>query len=530
MEEDEDKEFLLDGISNGFRLIEKNSSITPVQRQNHKSAIENFNDTDALIKKEIQKGNYVFTDNKPDIVSPLGLVPKSSGGFRLIHDCSAPNGKSLNDYAPSFEKYHYQSVDDVVELAEPGYYMAKVDIKSAYRHVSIHKDSQKVTGLSWIIDGKETYLYDNKLPFGARASPTIFHRLTQSVKRMMIRRGYEGIVVYQDDFLVMGETEQKCMECWTTLIDLLHNLGFELAKDKLEAPTTCITFLGIQIDSIRMELSLPNDKLQNIQNVVNQFLNKKRATKRQLQTLAGKLNFAARVVRGGRTFLRRILDVMNKLKKSTHKVRIQGEIKEDIAWWSKYLEGFNGVVKWIKTGNVSTVVTDACGMAGGAFCNGDFVYTVWSVDCPEAADLPINYKEALMAAKAAIRWAPLYRNHVMNVFTDNQCAATIINKCTARNSVVMTTLREMFWVATQCNVSVVATYWPGEKNITADLASRLHERSNLSKFALEYERWSQSYSSGSVHFDTVSMLNHMSLKSLMFILDQVLSWRKHIWH
>ncbi|XP_041368508.1 uncharacterized protein LOC121382893 [Gigantopelta aegis] len=56
-----------------------------------------------------------------------------------------------------------------------------------------------------------------------------------------------------------------------------------------------------------------------LQQLLSDFFNKKRATKRQLQSLAGKLNFAGNVVRGGRTFLRRILDAISNMQQPHHK-------------------------------------------------------------------------------------------------------------------------------------------------------------------------------------------------------------------
>ena len=62
-------------------------------------------------------------------------------------------------------------------------------------------------------------------------------------------------------------------------------------------------FLGILIDTISQTLSLPEDKLVELHSVVKEFLQWHRASKRQLQSLAGKLNWACKVVYGGRTFL-----------------------------------------------------------------------------------------------------------------------------------------------------------------------------------------------------------------------------------
>ena len=87
---------------------------------------------------------------------------------------------------------------------------------------------------------------DSKLPFGARLSPGIFHRLTQAVRRIMARRGFDLLVVYLDDFLVMAESRDACAEALSVLIQLLRKLGFAIHWGKVVDPTTKITFLGIE--------------------------------------------------------------------------------------------------------------------------------------------------------------------------------------------------------------------------------------------------------------------------------------------
>jgi len=91
--------------------------------------------------------------------------------------------------------------------------MAKIDLKSAYRHVPFHPSNYKTTGLKWQFhdDNTFTYLYDTKLPFGAKRSPENFHCLTQSITRMMSRRGF-FVVTYLDDFLIIADTKHDLLD------------------------------------------------------------------------------------------------------------------------------------------------------------------------------------------------------------------------------------------------------------------------------------------------------------------------------
>ena len=169
-------------------------------------------------------------------------------------------------------------------------------------------------------------MYDSKLPFGARASPTIFHRLSQAIKRLMFRKGFHKIVAYQDDFLIIGESYSQCYEAWVIMLELLNRLGLQINKEKLSEPSQNVVFLGILLITISCTASLPPEKLDQIRNEVNLFLKKCRASKHQLQSIAGRLNFASQVVHRGRTFLRRILDSIVRLKRPFHKVKIQGTL------------------------------------------------------------------------------------------------------------------------------------------------------------------------------------------------------------
>lgn len=180
----------MNGIINGFDIINQDVTLNAVCVQNHRSAlkpgVKELMDT--IIREELAEGNYVITETPPIIISALGAVPKSDGGIRPIHDCSLPAEAGLNSYAPDLDHCKYQSVDDAVSLLKQGHYAAKIDLSHAYRSVPISKSSQRATGLQWTFEnGQRVVMYDTKLPFGSSASPTVFHRLSQAVRRMMAR-------------------------------------------------------------------------------------------------------------------------------------------------------------------------------------------------------------------------------------------------------------------------------------------------------------------------------------------------------
>ena len=112
---------------------------------------------------------------------------------------------------------------------------------------------------AWTFTGQvePTYFVDTRLPFGAKCSPEIFHELTQAVRRIMLSRNSCDIIAYLDDFLIVGETYNECLASMNDLVVVLRYLGFRINYNKMEMPTKSLTFLGIELHSENLTMSLP---------------------------------------------------------------------------------------------------------------------------------------------------------------------------------------------------------------------------------------------------------------------------------
>ena len=187
---------------------------------------------------------------------------------------------------------------------------------------------------------------------------------------MMANRGFHVIVVYLDDFLVIGATRSECERAYQILLALLQDLGFTISEHKLVPPTQRLTFLGVQLDTVSGTMTLPHEKLTELQAIVCSCQTKRRATKNQLQRLAGKLNWDCRVMYGGRTLLRRVLDTINSMFASA-KHKLSASFYRDISWWVNFLKVFNGTQLFLNRQPTVDVLTDACSLAEGGYFRGD---------------------------------------------------------------------------------------------------------------------------------------------------------------
>ena len=510
------------GLKFGFNIIDEKleSSTQKAEVENYKSAtcVENRGKVETQILEELAAGNYVVVNKKPKIVSALGAVYKPNGDVRIIHDYSQPEGSALNEYA-TIENIRYQSVQDALDCIGPGWYQAKIDLRWAYRVVGINPAHYTLTGFKWRFEGCRTYTYmvDTRLSFGARKSPIIFHRLTQAVRRMMQRRGYKAIVVFLDDFYCAAPTQQECQEVYSTLIFLLRKLGFHINWNKITDPTQRIVFLGVNIDTNTETLWLDPSKAEELKELLTETLKHKRATRKQLESLAGKLNWAANVILWGRLHLRTIYNTIYGLKKRHHKTQLK-HLTSDLLWWRACLQlGKNKRRIWDRR-PILHMYTDASNLAGGAFFQGDWLYRMWHVDKPGFEAAHINLKELQMIGEAVHHWARQLANHRVVIFTDNISAAFMGNKGTSRHPVAMKTLHLIGYLALKYDFHVELLYIPGKHNNVADAISRLHIRGQIHRFISLL--WEMGYAPSGFWLPY-----HMSINALNVIYPQVQRWQ-----
>ena len=218
---------------------------------------ENSGKMSSIIDRELGEGMISLVESKPVCVHALGAVPKSSGGIRHITDCSRPEGKAINYNCDSLlQEFTFKSVSDVTEMLDMGDYMCVVDIKAAYRAVPVRNDHRKYQGFSWVYEGKKCWFVDNRMCFGNRLGPMYFNFLSTFIYDILNAEGFR-VVNYLDDFIAISCDLYSCTLAQSELTKLLRFLGFYVAFDKLVSPSTCVTYLGIEIDSLTMELRLP---------------------------------------------------------------------------------------------------------------------------------------------------------------------------------------------------------------------------------------------------------------------------------
>ena len=238
-------------------------------------------------------------------VSPFGVIPKKAPGkWRLIIDLSHPAGHSVNDgIDEGIASLPYVSVDHLAETIlalGKGCLVGKCDVKSAYRNIPVHPRDAGWLGMNW--EGE--LFVDTALPFGLRSAPKIFTAVVDAFQWILTQAGVQLIFHYIDDFAVVGRTERECARDMEKVNSMATVLGLPMEPSKTVGPANRMTFLGVEIDTCDMELRLPEEKLEELKRVLVPWLGRKHCVKRDLESLAGKLQQACKVVWPGRCFMR----------------------------------------------------------------------------------------------------------------------------------------------------------------------------------------------------------------------------------
>ena len=222
------------------------------------------------IAKEINLGRMAGPFLEPPLPNlqchPVGVVPKKhSAEWRTIYHLSYPEGDSINDGIPK-DPYSlkYVRVDDAIRIVQglgPGSYMAKTDLKSAFRLIPIHPDDWNLLGVYW----NSRYYVDMYLPFGLRSAPYVFNQLSEALEWALKHNyGLQNVIHILDDFFIAESSKVACLTSFCKLLKFFISVGAPVVASKTLGPSTVLEFMGIELDSLKMEARLPADKLDRL--------------------------------------------------------------------------------------------------------------------------------------------------------------------------------------------------------------------------------------------------------------------------
>ena len=167
------------------------------------------------------------------------------------------------------------------------------------------------------------------------------------------------VIHYLDDFLMArAPNSSQCGHALRTSQVWCRRLGVPVAPHKMEGPVTRLVFLGIKLDTIQLSLHLPDGKPRRLQREIQRWSGRTTCSKRELLSLIGQLQHACCVVKPGRSFLRRMIELARRSNRG---------FRSDLCWWACFLPAWNGtgMMAGVVKGSPQVVLTsDASGSWG----------------------------------------------------------------------------------------------------------------------------------------------------------------------
>eukprot|EP00253_Pinus_taeda_P020172 PITA_20172 len=214
-----------------------------------------------IVKEELQKllnEGFIYPISDSEWVSPLVIVPKKNGKWRVCVDYRALNKATQKDHFP------LPFIDQVLDNLAGKKFFSFLDGFSGYNQIRITpQDQDKTTFTSpW-----GTFSY-RVLPFGLCNAPATFQRVVIGIFSDMIN---DSLEIFMDDFTPYGTTFEDALQNLEKVLKRCIEAHLALSTEKCHMMMNegillghFVSLLGIQIDlaKIQVILTLPIPKTQ----------------------------------------------------------------------------------------------------------------------------------------------------------------------------------------------------------------------------------------------------------------------------
>ena len=463
-------------IRYGFPLDHKQDSPLSHDFKNHSTATQYEVDIKAYLQEEKQFGAILGPYNSCPLdnmhFSPFLTREKPGAPHRrVIVDLSYPEGFSVNAGVDSDQYLDtpfiltLPTIDNITHKVKQngrGSMLYKIDLSRAFRHVKIDPKDYNLLGLQI----SNEIFYDSCLPFGFKHGSAIFQRISDSIRYIMNSHGFK-VTNYIDD-IIGHSVRSQAHDSFQTLFRILSDLGFDISQKKIVTPSTKVTCLGVDIDTEEFTVSIPSDKVKEIIHTCSTWASKKVCTKRELQSLLGKLLYITKCVKSSRFFLNRMLEVLRNSQKRV-KIQLTPEFHRDLNWFREFIPKFNGCAFFVHQNIQYEIELDACLQGLGARC-GNQVY---------AMQIPLNFNnmgivhlEMINILVAVRTWATLWQGKNIRIHCDNQAVVSVLTTGKTRDAILAAIARNILMETSRHDICLRTVHISGKDNQIADNLSR----------------------------------------------------------
>ena len=391
------------------------------------------------------------------------LVPKRTGGFRLILDVS-----KLNEFL-RVKKFSMDTVQKIRAAIEGEMWGVSVDLSDAYHHIPIAEGDRRF--LAFEVGGRQ-FCYC-VCPFGLSPIPQVFTEALMPLK--LYARKTLGLPVFQylDDWLILSFDQRQAADACMRFVKLSMRLGLLVNLEKSQLfPSQRMEHLGVDWDFKKAVVRPPVSRVDFLRSQIEPMVSSGRGPLLLMESVRGQMVSMEKLIRHARINFRsfqRVVTVALKSGRSNRWLKLSQPAVRNLKWWLNRTTLLEGVPAIPPKPNVC-LTTDASRSGWGAHGPQEHAQGKWS---PQESTLHINALELLAVQKSLELWGNLWFGQAVRFLLDNRTAVAYVCKQGGTRSSCLNLIAEsIFLLADGFHLTLSAAYLPGEMNAMADMLSR----------------------------------------------------------
>ena len=331
-------DYVLDTVREGYKLVFIDNKFPPPDfKDNNKSALcQNEFLYDELLRLE-RLGCLRRVKSRPHIVNPCSVV--FSRKLRCVLDAS----QHLNKFCVR-RRTSLADLSRLPDLIREGDYMTVNDLDSGYWQVPIYPPHQTCLGLSYTCeDNSVLYWVWAVMPLGIIDAAHIFTALTCPLMSYLQVHGKRSSI-YIDDLLSLCQGFEAALLQDKFIQEFFLKGGWVFKPEKSSGPPSQrVKYLGLIVDSVKMQFEIPGDKLSRLLEEGNTLLTSRRVHVRNLASWVGLLQ-SVRLAIGPLISImcRSIYDDIARARSWSTILQLSYKCKHQIDWWVRNLSSLNG--------------------------------------------------------------------------------------------------------------------------------------------------------------------------------------------
>ena len=271
---------VLEWVENGYQMEwGPNGSALSSHSPNQPSATTHAGFVDEQVRDMLAAGAIVAEHSRPWVVSPLSVVPKAGGKFRLILDL-----RRVNSFLAG-ASFRMESLTALTDIAAPGDCMISVDQTQGYYHVAMHPSAHRYMGFEW----RGRYYTFRVLPFGLATAPRCFAKVMGVLVRHWRQQGVR-MLAYLDDWLFVAASPSEARRIADMVLSdcAQAHIAVNRGKSQLD-PVHQLQHLGFLVDLRAGTFAVPLPRWEALQHGIAALLAARRSPVRRLARVAGQL-------------------------------------------------------------------------------------------------------------------------------------------------------------------------------------------------------------------------------------------------